>query len=231
MKKTMRLAAMFMLAVMLVLPLAGCNSVPEQLAAPKKGDKIATFDVKDYGQIKVKLFPDEAPKAVENFTTHAEEGYYDGLIFHRVIDNFMIQGGDPNGDGTGGKSIWGEEFEDEFSDKLRNYTGALSMANAGPNTNGSQFFIVNTTPFTDGDKEFDYYNKQIRPSQGHEVIEYTDEQRKTYIENGGTPWLDDVHTVFGQVYEGMDVVQSVMKDGASGKKIVINTITISEYGK
>ena len=81
------------------------------------------------------LLPEAAPKAVENFTTHAKNGYYDGLIFHRVIKDFMIQGGDPNGTGMGGESIWGAPFEDEFSLDARNYYGALSMANSGPNRN------------------------------------------------------------------------------------------------
>ena len=94
------------------------------------------------GHLKIKLFPELAPKTVENFLTHAENSYYDGIIFHRVIQDFMIQGGDPTGTGMGGESIYGEEFEDEFSMNLFNLYGALSMANAGPNTNGSQFFIV-----------------------------------------------------------------------------------------
>ncbi|CEJ00692.1 Putative Peptidyl-prolyl cis-trans isomerase cyp15 [Rhizopus microsporus] len=95
------------------------------------------------GDIHIRLFPDAAPKAVENFTTHAKNGYYDNLIFHRVIKGFMIQTGCPFGDGTGGESIWGDDFEDEFSREYRHdrpYT--VSMANAGPNTNGSQFFIT-----------------------------------------------------------------------------------------
>lgn len=94
------------------------------------------------GDITVQLYPEEAPKTVENFITHAKDGYYDGITFHRVIRNFMIQGGDPTGTGRGGESIWGERFTDEFSDKLHNFRGALSMANGGSNTNGSQFFIV-----------------------------------------------------------------------------------------
>ena len=98
--------------------------------------------VTNKGNIKIKLFPEQAPKAVENFLTHAENGYYDGLIFHRVINDFMIQGGDPNGTGTGGESIWGQPFEDEFTMDLFNFRGALSMANAGPGTNGSQFFMI-----------------------------------------------------------------------------------------
>ena len=95
------------------------------------------------GDFEVELRPDLAPKAVENFTTHAKNGYYNGLIFHRVIKNFMIQGGDPTGTGRGGESIWGKPFEDEFSPKaLFDKPGILAMANAGRNTNGSQFFIT-----------------------------------------------------------------------------------------
>ncbi|MFR4953933.1 MAG: peptidylprolyl isomerase, partial [Lactobacillus paragasseri] len=96
----------------------------------------------NHGDIKIQLFEKEAPMTVENFVRLAKKGYYDGTTFHRVISDFMIQGGDPKGDGTGGESIWGHPFEDEFSNKLFNVRGALSMANSGPNTNGSQFFIV-----------------------------------------------------------------------------------------
>ena len=95
------------------------------------------------GSIEIELRPDIAPKAVENFVTHAKNGYYDGLIFHRIIKNFMIQGGDPTGTGRGGESIWGKPFEDEFSPKaIFDKPGILAMANAGRNTNGSQFFIT-----------------------------------------------------------------------------------------
>lgn len=113
----------------------------KQLRQPAAGDTVATIKT-NMGDIKVVLFPDAAPKAVENFTTHAENGYYDGVIFHRVIPDFMIQGGDPLGKGIGGESIWGKPFKDEFSRDYHNLRGALCMANAGPNTNGSQFFIV-----------------------------------------------------------------------------------------
>jgi len=123
---------------------------PQQDAQNYAGP-VATFKT-TLGDIQVKLFADLAPKTVENFVTHAKNGYYDNGIFHRVIKDFMVQGGDPNGTGMGGGSIWGGSFEDEFSDKLRNVRGALSMANAGPNTNGSQFFIVQTeeTPWLNG---------------------------------------------------------------------------------
>lgn len=95
------------------------------------------------GDIELKMFPDIAPKAVENFVTHAKNGYYDGIIFHRVIKGFMIQGGDPTGTGMGGESIWGEDFDNEYGNNVvfdRSFL--LAMANRGPNTNGSQFFIT-----------------------------------------------------------------------------------------
>ncbi|MEH7118740.1 peptidylprolyl isomerase [Neobacillus vireti] len=149
------------------------------------------------GTIKIKLFPEYAPKAVKNFVKHSQEGYYDGLIFHRVIKDFMIQGGDPNGNGTGGESIWKTPFEDEFSEHLYNLRGALSMANSGANTNGSQFFIVQKTSLDPAMKE-----EMEKAGYPKEIIE-------AYDKNGGTPWLDHRHTVFGQVIEGMDIVDKI----------------------
>ena len=104
------------------------------------------------GDIEIELRPDLAPIAVENFSTHIKNGYYDGLIFHRIIKRFMIQGGDPTGTGRGGESIWGKPFKDEFTSKaMFNRAGVLAMANAGPNTNGSQFFITTIeTPHLNG---------------------------------------------------------------------------------
>ena len=151
------------------------------------------------GEIKIQLFPKQAPKTVENFTKLAEKGYYDGVIFHRVIPDYMIQRGDPTGTGRGGESIYGQAFEDEFSTALFNFNGALSMANAGPNTNGSQFFIVSATRVP---ANMLYEMKTVGYPQ--EVIDY-------YKKNGGTPWLDHRHTVFGQVIAGMDVVQKISK--------------------
>lgn len=94
------------------------------------------------GNIELNLFPEVAPLAVENFTTHVKNGYYNGLVFHRIIKNFMIQGGDPTGSGRGGESIWKKEFKDEFTDKVFDRAGILAMANRGSHTNGSQFFIT-----------------------------------------------------------------------------------------
>lgn len=172
----------------------------------------------NHGAIKMKLFPEQAPKTVENFLTHAENGYYDGIIFHRVIEDFMIQGGDPTGTGMGGESIYGDAFEDEFTMDLFNIRGALSMANAGPGTNGSQFFIVQNSD---------------APASAKQMIDggWPKEIAEAYEANGGTPHLDQKHTVFGQVIEGMDVVDAIAKveKGAQDKPVedvVIESIEI-----
>jgi peptidyl-prolyl cis-trans isomerase B (cyclophilin B) len=120
----------------------------------------------NHGAIALELFDEDAPKTVGNFVKLSQDGFYDGISFHRVIPDFMIQGGCPRGDGTGGP---GYEFEDEPNDR-RVIRGALAMANRGPDTNGSQFFIVTTE---------------------------------------AAPWLEGKHTVFGQVTEGMDVVDEI----------------------
>ena len=165
----------------------------------------------DQGEIDFVLFADQAPKAVENFVTHAKEGYYNGVTFHRVIDDFMIQTGDPTGTGSGGESIWGEPFEDEFSPDLYNFRGAVSMANSGEDTNGSQFFIVQADTM---DQELNGW-----PTLAEEK----------YHEVGGTPWLDQVHTVFGQVISGMDVVDAIADLEDTDITAVINTIEITTY--
>ena len=174
--------------------------MPNQVALPAAGDTVATINTTK-GTIKVKLFPEETPKTFENFTTHAKNGYYDGIIFHRIIKDFMIQGGDPEGTGRGGESIWGHSFEDEFHPDLHNIRGALCMANAGPNTNGSQFFIVQCKSC---DPRFLSQMEQMGTDYGFgpDVIE-------NYKNLGGTPWLDFKHSVFGQVCEGMDVVDAI----------------------
>ena len=171
----------------------------KQTQAPASGEEVAVIKTSK-GDIFVRLFPEHAPKAVENFKTHAKNGYYDGLIFHRVINDFMIQGGDPTGSGMGGESIWGKSFEDEFTPELHNLRGALSMANAGPNTNGSQFFIVQAKQVSDDMLD------QLETAP--EELFPTECVRK-YETLGGTPWLDYKHTVFGQVYDGMDVVDDI----------------------
>lgn len=167
-----------------------------QLAPVKAGETIATMTT-SMGVIKFKFFPDKAPKAVENFVTHAKKGYYNGLKFHRVMEDFMLQSGDPEGTGRGGKSIWNSPFNDEFSSQLFNFRGSLSMANSGENTNGSQFFIVQKT--TVDQSTLDQLTGAGYPKNA--VAKYK--------ELGGTPWLDNKHTVFGFVIEGMDIVDKI----------------------
>jgi len=124
------------------------------------------------GNIEIRLYPAKAQMAVENFIGLVEKGYYDGIIFHRVIPGFMIQGGDPTGTGRGGESLWGRPFQDEFRSGLKfDKPGILAMANSGPNTNGSQFFIT------------------VAP----------------------TPWLNNHHTIFGEVVKGYDIVEKIEK--------------------
>ncbi len=200
----------------------------EQFKLPEQGDTVAELVIRDYGSIYVKFFEDAAPKAVENFLTHAKDGYYDGLIFHRIIKDFMIQGGDPTGTGMGGESIWDKSFEDEFSEELQPYRGALCMANSGPNTNGSQFFLVQSGQT--------YDKGTLDQITARYKVEFDAQSRKGYSEVGGTPWLYQMHTVFGQIYEGYEVLDAIanveMKDARSGipaKEIVIETIKVSEY--
>ncbi|MDQ5983624.1 MAG: hypothetical protein RUMPE_00648 [Eubacteriales bacterium SKADARSKE-1] len=221
-----------------------------QLEKPNKGEEIATINT-NMGIIKLRFFPSAAPKACENFKEHAKQGYYNGLIFHRVINNFMIQGGAPNGNGTGGQSIWGQPFEDEFSKNLFNITGAVSMANSGKDTNGSQFFInqVNPENFIGFDRfEAAYKDYKQNPESFTEqydstidMSKVTDEIKSLYSKNGGNPFLDGSlstiqkgHTVFAQVFEGLDVVNKIseVKTDALNKPlkdVVIKNIEIINY--
>jgi peptidylprolyl isomerase len=136
-----------MLKKILIVALLLCGL---QLQAAEKAPVVVLET--NVGNIELKLFPKIAPKAVENFTTHVKEGYYNGIIFHRIIKGFMIQGGDPTGTGRGGESIWGQPFEDEFAPNvIFDRPFLLAMANRGPNTNGSQFFITTVpTPHLNG---------------------------------------------------------------------------------
>ena len=174
---------------------------------PQLSDKVADDEAEvkittTEGAISMKLFPKYAPLAVENFLTHAKEGYYNGVIFHRVIKNFMIQTGDPKGNGTGGESIWngkdktidaGHGFKNEISAYLYNLRGALAMANSGADTNGSQFYINQNQ--TDSS---DQLSSKRYPAQ---IIDA--------YKKGGNPSLDGGYTVFGQVTEGMEVVDKI----------------------
>lgn len=163
------------------------SKAPEMQLDPTK--KYKAHMETDKGTIVIELFADKAPKTVNNFVFLAREGFYEGVMFHRVISNFMAQGGDPTGRGSGGP---GYKFEDEFHPSLRHdKQGILSMANAGPNTNGSQFFIT----------------------------------------HGPTPHLDNRHTVFGQVVEGLNVLMSIPPrdpGNVNAPAVKINRVTIEE---
>lgn len=190
---------------------------------PKTGDQIATIKT-SMGDIKLMFFKEIAPKAVENFLTHAQNGYYDGVIFHRVISGFMIQGGDPQGNGRGGQSIWGKAFVNEVSEMARNFRGALAMANAGPDTNGSQFYIVQAGNSQINDSTLERVERQSS-------MKMSDEAKSKYKEVGGTPFLDGGYTVFGQVIEGMDVVDKIAavdvdRSDKPLKKVVMNKIIV-----
>ncbi|EDP67492.1 peptidyl-prolyl cis-trans isomerase, cyclophilin-type [Carnobacterium sp. AT7] len=176
--------------------------------------KIATT----FGTIRAKVFPDLAPKAVENFITHSKDGYYDETTFHRILSNFMIQGGDPKGDGTGGESIWGEPFETEISSQLFHIRGALAMAKTNaPVSIGSQFYIVQNPSDV---------SKLANPSTTPTKI------MEAYA-SGGYPSLDQNYTVFGQVIEGMNVVDEIsnVKTDSLGKplkEVKIESIEVIE---
>ncbi|MDD3229225.1 MAG: peptidylprolyl isomerase [Oscillospiraceae bacterium] len=202
-----------------------------QLEKPKDGEEVAVLET-TMGTIKVRLFPEAAPKTVENFKGLIQKGYYNGLTFHRVIKDFMIQGGDPTGTGTGGESIWGKPFADEFNANLVNLRGSLAMANSGSNTNGSQFFINQKGPVQSREwdqmngmyKQLKSYDSSLWPQieqQQYTILDphkITDTYRKLYEKQGGNPTLDGAynvfnpprgHSVFGQVCEGMGVVDKI----------------------
>ena len=142
--------------IFMIILFVGISSVKiqsqQQEKTTMKDSTVVAVIKTNMGTIEIELFEKQTPKTVENFIGLANKGYYDGVIFHRVIDNFMIQGGDPTGTGRGGKSIWNNAFEDEIVDTLKfDKVGLFAMANSGPNTNGSQFFITTVkTPHLNG---------------------------------------------------------------------------------
>ena len=202
------------------------------------------------GDITLRFFPEEMPLTVENFLTHARNGYYDGVIFHRVIPGFMIQGGCPLGTGTGGESIWGSRFDTEPSFNLRHFRGAIAMAHAGPGTIGSQFYIVQNDGLDPGTAaQFQDIKNHLDDIVGkfsdgtrlylrdiHPVAEF-----EHYLAHGGTPHLDWVrnpqsgHPVFGHVVEGMDVVDAIANTPASNSRpaedVTIERISFIIYGE
>lgn len=229
-----------------------------QLEKPAAGEKVAVLKT-TMGTIKIRLFPEAAPKTVENFKGLIQKGYYNGLTFHRIIKDFMIQGGDPTGTGTGGKSIWNKNFEDEFNANLVNLRGSLAMANSGYSTNGSQFFInqapkVKSSTWSQVDsmyaqlKTYDKSQWSQIAQQQYNILDpnkLTDAYKALYQKQGGNPNLDGAynaftpprgHSVFGQVYDGMAVVDKIaaVKVGDKDKPVTgvkIVKASIEKYQK
>ncbi len=230
--------------------------------APKAGDLIATCEIEGFGTVKAVLFPEAAPLGVENFRKLADSGYFKGLTIHRVIKDFMLQGGSLNGDGTGGEAmVNGGEFGIETAQNARHFYGALCYANAA-GSNSTQFYIVNNkVPQDLGDfdlvryreivEEGKTYIKQSQDEKNTAAEEYyrfqtqyyqntvdwvegaSDEIKALYKKKGGTPFLDGNYTVFGQVYEGFDVIDSIsavelVDNGEEQPSKPVQTITIKD---
>jgi len=249
------------LAAVTVCGMAGCGGDAEQAQTntdvdtktilqaqmPEEGEEIAVITTSE-GVVKMRFFPEEAPKAVENFKTLAKDGYYDGLTFHRVINDFMVQTGDPTATGRGGESCWGEDFETEVSEKLHFYRGAVAMANAGPDTNGSQFFIVQQkTVMEDALKAIEDAIGNNEEEVGITLTDgnfytlsqlYPEEVMNYYREQGGSAHLEYVfgngYSIFGQVFEGMEVVDAIAaaetdESDKPVQDITIESITFETY--
>ena len=210
------------LATLLLLStvaLVGCTSIQRGLRGDEYVDSSISAEESSKAAAQAAKDLNDA-LAVENFLTHAKEGYYNGITFHRVIDGFMVQTGDPKGDGTGGQSIWhdkdktkdkGTGFKNEISPYLYNIRGALAMANTGqPNTNGSQFFINQNSTDISAKLPTSKYPKKIIEA----------------YKEGGNPSLDGKHPVFGQVIDGMDIVDKIAKAEKDEKDKPTSAITI-----
>ncbi len=239
---------------------------------PKAGDLIATFEIEGFGTIKAVLFPEAAPMGVENFQKLADAGYFKGLNIHRVVADFMLQGGSLNGDGTGGDAMVSDdkgdgEFGIETAQNARHFYGALCYANA-QGRNSTQFYIVNNKQPQDlADFDLDGYAGVVEEGKGYlqqaldanqaaaadyyqfqtqyyqNTIDWvknaTDEISALYKEKGGTPFLDGNYTVFGQVYEGFDVIDAIsaveVEENSGGEKsspvqeIIIKDVTVTEF--
>lgn len=224
---------------------SNAEAVIKNFEMPEVGEKIAVIKVKDYGVIKIKLFAEEAKaaapvpeqNAVDNFISLADKHYYDELIFHRIIPGFMNQGGDPKGDGTGGNSTWGGDFDGGVPEGLYHFSGAVAYANSnGVSTDSSQFYIVNTPAdkvyyggYRDETGALQYYN-----SFDETQIVLPQNVKDKYLEVGGVPFLDGGYTVFGQVFEGLEVVREISAVEVDAndkplKQVQMESVTIEEY--
>lgn len=220
----MKSITLAMVLLTLVLLLSSCLNIGRsdlnQLKPPEKGEEIAVMTT-ELGIVKMRLFPDAAPKAVENFKVLIKEGRYDGKVFHRIKKDYFIH----SEEAIDGESIWGEAFEDEFNKDYRHFYGALSMANSGPDTNTSGFFIVQRSDMEDDIIEL---MEEIGDEGG-----FSDGVIKGYKKLGGGYDWDDKHTVFGQVFQGMDVVDAIANTDTVGgepiKEVVIEKMEVIVY--
>ena len=222
-----------MLIIVLALSLTSCSgrkkgekgedvtSSVRQLCSPKEGDTIVTI-VTGKGTIKAVIYDDLVPKTAQNFMDLADTGYYDGMIVHKTIKNFVMQFGDKTLKGDGGESFSGQGVSPEYRDDLHSYTGALGMVVYGDGLQYSQFFIIA------GDTVSDAYIEAMQKAG------YSPEVIDAFKELGGQPQLDYVYTIFGQVYEGLDIVKDIAsqdtdKYNRPKKDITIKTVSISSY--
>lgn len=222
--------------------------VENQLAMPAENEQIAVFNIAGYGTFKCRLFPEAAPKAVENFVKLAQAGKYTNVPFHRVIEDFMIQSGDTTKNGGDGKSIYGNGFAVEFNSSLHHYNGALAVARSNSHSNGqsSQFYVVSSEKAkTMSDSDFQAIEQSVNSTyqklDWDISLKYSDSVKQNYKQVGGYPGLDMQYTVFGQAFEGMDVVNAISKcpksqtagdDGAKSVPepgITISSIEITNY--
>lgn len=233
MKKFVKILGLVSVLILLITSFTACapkttddpgkDIVLKQFDPIATGTKIAVFDT-TLGTFKIAFFEKEAPKAVENFITLARDGYYNGLSFFKVTKDFIIQSGDPLGTGSGGDSVWGKPFEDEFSWHLWHFRGAVAMNNQGKaDTNGSQFFIVQSKSI-----DAETLNAMRNGNFPEKVVQ-------KYVEVGGTPSLDGRYTIFAQVFEGLEVIDAIANvavDETSNRPIqdvLINSVTIKTY--
>lgn len=213
----------------LSLSLSGCDKKVIELSEaeiynfilPEDGEEIAIFTIKDYGKIRIKLFPELAPESVENFKGLVSSGYYDELIFHRVIADVLIQGGDPKGDGTGGEAYGKESISAEFPDELFHFTGAVGYARqANELSSRSQFYIIAGGEMTD-----EKFNSFAMKSQKY----FASNVKEVYKEKGGQPSLDEGYTLFAQVFEeDIPVVREISQAKANVNEKPVNQVLIEK---
>lgn len=222
-------AALSLLLLAGCLTLGGCDKKIIELTEaeisnftpPEEGEEIAVFTIRDYGDIRIKLFPDLAPKSVENFKGLISSGYYDELIFHRVVSNTLIQGGDPKGDGTGGEAYENKKVSAEFPDSLFHFSGAVGFARAANEfVSRSQFYIIADGKMTD--EKFNSFAMQYHKYFAPNV-------KSLYIKKGGQPSLDGDYALFGQVFEeDLQIIRDISNVKANSSSKPVSQVIIEK---